>query len=179
MAKSARQIEESMNRMQQLGKRLRLLFTILVVLICICTAVIAVMVFAKISDGLVNDPSRTVSVFVPLAYMFICCVGAMTLRGISGDMANGESPFTLIHARRIRALGWMLVVVAGIELVTSPGFMSITVGPFSLINAPYAMFDELTMPLDIGAIIGAITCFSLSSIWRYGALLQSQAEDLV
>lgn len=179
MAKSARQIEESLNRMQQLGKRLRLLFSILFALICICTAVVTAMVFTMISDGSVNDPSHTVSVVVPLAYLIICGVGAMTLRGVSSDMAKGESPFTPAHARRISALGWMLVAVTVIELVASPGFVSIAIGPLSLINSPHVMFEELTIPLDMGAILGAVTCFSLSAIWRYGALLQAQAEDLV
>lgn len=179
MANSAQQIEESLNRMQRLGKRLRLLFTILFVSICICMVVVTAMVLAMIIDGTVDDPSHTVSIVVPPAYLIICAVGVMTLRGVSSDMAKGESPFTLAHARRISALGWMLVVIVVAELVVSPGFVAIAIGPLSFINEPYAMFEKLTMPLDMGAVLGAITCFSLSAIWRYGALLQAQTEDLV
>lgn len=179
MANSAQRIEESLNRMQRLGKRLRLLFTILFVLICICMVVVTAMVLAMIIDGTVDDPSHTVSIVVPPAYLIICAVGVMTLREVSSDMAKGESPFTLAHARRISALGWMLVVIVAVELVASPGFVAIAIGPLSFINEPYAMFEKLTMPLDMGAVLGAITCFSLSAIWRYGALLQAQAEDLV
>lgn len=179
MANGARQIEDSLNRMQRLGKKLRLLFTVLLVLICICSAVVAVMVLGKISNGLIVDSSHTVSVVVPLAYLIICGMAALTLRGISGDMAEGESPFTFAHARRIGALGWMFVAVAIIEVITSPGFVAIALGPFFFVSAPQEMIEGLTIPLDMGAILCAVTCFSLSAIWRYGTLLQAQAEDLV
>lgn len=179
MANGARQIEDSLKRMQRLGKKLQLLFTVLLILICICAAAVAVMVLGMISKGMIADSTRTISIIVPLAYLIICGVGALILRGISGDMAEGESPFTFAHARRIGVLGWMFAVAALIEMITSPGFVAIALGPFSLVGAPQEMFEGLTIPVDMGAILCAITCFSLSAIWRYGTLLQAQAEDLV
>lgn len=179
MAKSAQQIEESLIKMRQLGKRLRLLFSILLALVCLCLAAVAAVALSMVADGSISDPSNTVSIVVPPLYLVICGAGAMVLRGISCDMAKGESPFTAAHARRIGALGWMLLAVAAIELIASPGFVSIVLGPLSLISSPHEMFEELTVPLDMGAVLGAIACFSIAAIWRYGALLQTQAEDLV
>lgn len=179
MAKSIQQIEESLKTMRELGQRLKLFFTVLLVMIGVCTAIVIATVVSMIADGSVSDLSHTVSIIVPPAYLLICGTGAMVLRGMGCDMEKGESPFTLKHARNIRVLGWTFVVVTAIELIVSPGFMSIAVGPFSLINAPQAMFEELTIPLDMGGILGAIACFSLSAIWRYGALLQRQSEGLV
>lgn len=179
MAKSAQQIEESLRRMRELGKKLKLLFTALLIVIGISAAVVAVIVISMIADGSVSDSTHTVSIAVPPVYLLICGIGAMTLRGMSCDMARGESPFTLKHAQRICLLGWMFVAAVVIEAITSPGFVSIVIGPFSLINSPQAMFEEPTIPLDMGGILGAIVCFALSSIWRYGALLQKQSEGLV
>lgn len=179
MARSAQQIEDSRLKMQRLGQGLSALFTGLAVLICACMVVIAIAMVMMILKGVSSDSSSTVSILVAPTYLVICGAAALTLRGISRDMAQGDSPFTAPHARRISLLGWLLVVVAVIELVASPGFMAFTIGPFSLINSPQAMIEELTLPIDMGAVLGAIACFSIAAIWRYGALLQEQAEDLV
>ena len=179
MAKSAQQIEESLAKMQRLGRRLSLIFTVLFALACISLCVVTTIVFTMISRGALHDPSCTVSIIVPPMYLVICGVGAMTLRGIGQDMARGESPFTVSHSRQISVLGWLLVAVTVIEIIVSPGFVSLVIGPFSFISAPHVMFEELTIPLDLGSILGAVACFSISAIWSYGALLQTQAEDLV
>ena len=171
MPNSAKKIDESIAKMLRLGRKLELLFTGLFIVLASFSA-IAIGVFAlAICKGKLFDSSNTVSVLVPLMYMLICCGATWTLRRISRDMARGDSPFTVAHARRIAAIGW--------TLVASPGFISITLGPIFLVNSPSAMFDELTLPVDVGAILGAVCCFSLAAIWRYGSLLQDQTEDLV
>lgn len=179
MARSARQIEESQLKMQRLGQKLSALLTGLAILICACMVVITVVMLRMIVDGVSSDPTNTVPVIVAPLYLIICGAAALTLRGIGRDMARGDSPFTVPHARRINLLGGLLVAVAIIELVFSPGFMAFVIGPFSFINSPQAMVDGLALPIDMGAFLGAIACFSLSAIWRYGALLQEQAESLV
>ena len=87
--------------------------------------------------------------------------------------------FTLSHARRISIIGWLFVAAAIGDLLFSPGFLSIVIGPFDLLGNAYSMFENLVLPIDIGAVLGAVCCFSISAIWRYGALLQDQTEDLV
>lgn len=179
MTNRAQQIEGSRLEMQRLGKRLNALFTVLVVLVCACMVVITVIMLRMIMDGISSDPADTVLVIVAPLYLVICGAAALTLRSIGRDMARGDSPFTVAHARRINLLGGLLIIVAIIEFVFSPGFIAFAVGPFSFINSPQAMVDGLTLPIDMGALLGAIACFSLSAIWRYGALLQEQAEGLV
>lgn len=179
MPNSAKKIDESVAKMLRLGRKLELLFTGLFIVLASFSAIAIGVIALAICKGKLFDSSNTVSVLVPLMYMLICCGATWTLRRISRDMARGDSPFTVAHARRIAAIGWTLVAVSLVELVASPGFISITLGPIFLVNSPSAMFDELALPVDVGAILGAVCCFSLATIWRYGSLLQDQTEDLV
>mgnify|MGYP000680053665 CR=1 FL=1 len=132
------------------------------------------------AQGNLYDPSKTVSVVVPLMYLLISGGATWTLRGNQhghGSWANRPLPFS--HARRISIIGWLFVAAAIGDLLFSPGFLSIVIGPFDLLGNAYSMFENLALPIDIGAVLGAVCCFSISAIWRYGALLQDQTEDLV
>ena len=165
MVNSAQKIDKSIQKMMTLGRRLGILFTALFIAVCCCSVVVVISIGLMAAQGNLYDPSKTVSVVVPLMYLLIFGGATWTLRGISMDMAHGESPFTLSHARRISIIGWLFVAAAIGDLLFSPGFLS--------------MFENLALPIDIGAVLGAVCCFSISAIWRYGALLQDQTEDLV
>lgn len=179
MVNSAQKIDKSIQKMMTLGRRLGILFTALFIAVCCCSVVVVISIGLMAAQGNLYDPSKTVSVVVPLMYLLISGWATWTLRGISMDMAHGESPFTLSHARRISIIGWLFVAAAIGDLLFSPGFLSIVIGPFDLLGNAYSMFENLALPIDIGAVLGAVCCFSISAIWRYGALLQDQTEDLV
>lgn len=179
MPKSAQQVEESLGKMKRLGRRLTALFTALLALIAVGGAIVLGITVAGLLGGRALDPSHTVTAVTGVLYLAICGVGAFIMRGISADMARGASPFTVSHAHGICVLGWAFVAVALIELAFSPGFIAVAAGPVTLISAPQAMVEPATLPIDMGAVLGAVACFSVAAIWRYGALLQEQAEDLV
>lgn len=179
MENDAQKIDESLDRMHRLGGKLELLFTALFVATCCCLLMAIVAIVLMLRNGTTSDSSNTVSVLVPLMYLLICCAVVWTLRGISKNIAKGESPFSREHARRISALGWMFVATMVIELIASPGFLSIVFGPFNFMVSAYAAFENLSIPVDVTAMLGAICFHSLAMIWRYGALLQEQTEDLV
>lgn len=179
MARSAQQIEESRAKMQRLGRRLSMLFTGLVGLSFVCAVVATIVAVMRILSGASFDSSGIVPIIAAPMHLVIWGAGALTLRGICKDMARGDSPFTTAHARRISLFGGLLVAVATIELVASPGFIALTVGRFVFISSTQCILEDLALPVDVGAILGAVSCFSISAIWRYGALLQEQAEDLV
>lgn len=98
---------------------------------------------------------------------------------ISRDVSKDHSPFTAAHARRIRMIGWIFVANALVELFVSPGFAAVVLGPFEFVTQPSASVDFPVLPVDIGAIASAIVSFSLSVVWKYGSLIQSQVDDLV
>ena len=125
----------------------------------------------ELLGGRVFAPFFGTSIFVwgAIITVFMTSLAIGYLKGGNRSLGNPS----------LGTLGWLLVAVTVIEIIVSPGFVSLVIGPFSFISAPHVMFEELTIPLDLGSILGAIACFSISAIWSYGALLQTQAEDLV
>lgn len=109
---SAQKIDKSIQKMMTLGRRLGILFTALFIAVCCCSVVVVISIGLMAAQGNLYDPSKTVSVVVPLMYLLISGGATWTLRGISMDMAHGESPFTLSHARRISIIGWLFVAAA-------------------------------------------------------------------
>lgn len=178
MENSAQKIDKSIQKMMTLGRWLAIMFTALLVALCCCSLVAVISIGLMAAQGNIYDSSKMVSVVVPLMYLMISGGVTWALRGISVDMAHGESPLILSHARRISIIGWLFVVAAVGDLLILPRFLSIVIGPFDLLGNTYSMFENLTLSIDIGAVLGAVCCFSASAIWRYGALLQDQTEDL-
>ena len=72
----------------------------------------------------------------------------------------------------------MFVVSFALNLFISPDFIEmIHVG-----NADIGLVSDQvrrypTLPLDVKSVVGAVVCFSLSSVWKYGALLQADSDD--
>lgn len=178
MENSAQKIDKSIQKMMALGRRLAIMFTALLVALCCCSLVVVISIGLMAAQGNIYDPSKMVSVVAPLKYLMISGGATWALRGISVDMTRGESPLIFSHARRILIIGWLFVVAAVGDLLFLPRFLSIVIGPFDLLGNAYSMFENLTLPIDIGAVLGAACCFLASAIWHYGALLQDQTEDL-
>lgn len=184
MSQRVRSIEESREKVVRLGKRLSMLFAAL--LVADCVAAVAFVAFvAFVAAGLLegSDGSGALgqgSSFIPVLAAFVT-VGAVLfeLRLIARDISKDSSPFTAAHARRIRVIGWVFVANALVELLASPGFAAVILGPFEFVVQPSASVDFPVLPVDVGAIAAAIVSFSLSAVWRYGSLIQSQVDDLV
>ena len=78
------------------------------------------------------------------------------MRSIAKDVACGCSPFT----------------------IASPGFVSVVdAGGVHVGLASDQLTDYPIVPIDVKSVVGAVVCFSLSSVWKYGALLQADSDD--
>lgn len=184
MSQRVRSIEESKGKVVRLGKRLSVLFAAL--LVADCAAAIAFVAFVALAaagllGGIEGDGAfGQGSGFIPALAAFVA-VGAVLLEShlIARDISKDSSPFTVAHARRIKVIGWVFVANALVELLASPGFAAVILGPFEFVVQPSASVDFPVLPVDVGAIAAAIVSFSLSAVWRYGSLIQSQVDDLV
>ncbi|MDO4443804.1 MAG: hypothetical protein Q4B69_08040 [Slackia sp.] len=177
MAKRVHEIEDSREAIARLGIRLRVVAALLFGASVLC----AVALVGAAALGVVAslDSAGVFGIAAPLVWCAICAGMAWALGGMAKDMAAGASPFTFGNARRIKAVGWLFVAGVAIELLFSPGFAAITVGMVEFVSQPAAAVDFPVLPVDIASIIGAIVSFSLASVWRYGALMQAQMDDLV
>lgn len=109
---------------------------------------------------------------------FAIIVIARMLRTIG----KGESPFSLSSARQIKVLAIVLLVGVVAGALITPGTQ---VGSVSESGAMVLDFlgssndDMYTMHIDLKGLLISIICFALSPIFRYGALLQSEADGLM
>lgn len=100
------------------------------------------------------------------------------MRSIAKDVACGCSPFTIAHASQIRVVAWLFVAGFVLGILASPGFVSVVdAGGVHVGLASDQLTDYPIVPIDVKSVVGAVVCFSLSSVWKYGALLQADSDD--
>ena len=92
MVNSAQKIDKSIQKMMTLGRRLGILFTALFIAVCCCSVVVVISIGLMAAQGNLYDPSKTVSVVVPLMYLLISGGATWTLR---------ESAWTWLMANRL------------------------------------------------------------------------------
>lgn len=103
MVNSAQKIDKSIQKMMTLGRRLGILFTALFIAVCCCSVVVVISIGLMAAQGNLYDPSKTVSVVVPLMYLLIsggphgpCGESAWTWL-----MANRPLPFRMLEESRL------------------------------------------------------------------------------
>ena len=181
MVKSIHKIEESHKKMSSLGKKLRVLFIVLFSLVCVGALVVLIVsllaLFAHESPAI--SAFEVFSIVSALLNFVIYGAILLILSGLSRDMALGLSPFTSKHARQIKIIGCIFILDLFVSFIISPGFATIAnIGGFDVGVVSSVAGEYPTLPLNIGSIIGIVVCFSLSAVWKYGELLQTESDDL-
>lgn len=195
MDKNLKNINEILVRVSSSCRKAYMFFT--VILVAYCAMGTLFFISALLSDGqdsvtstVMTIPFYTDGLFTPLGViemlslllsLVITGFALFVLRSIFKDIAMGRSPFTFAHATQIKVVAWLLVADAAIGLVLSPGFFTAfnLGGSLEVGYASAGDFNPAVLPLDAKGIAGAIFCFALSLIWRYGALLQCEEDDLM
>ena len=101
---------------------------------------------------------------------------------ISFDVARRQSPFTIRHARMITVIACLFAINAVMGSLQIGSDLKIMMGNCMLscrMNSALLQIGDSGITLDVGSIIAMMVAFALSIFWRYGALLQSQSDDLV
>lgn len=179
MTKSVRRIEESLTKMRSLGSRLSVLFLVFFVALCVyLVALVALEIFSYVSSSVMPDPyvvfQFASSVLINVTYAALLLV----MRSVAQDVAHGRSPFTFAHAKQIKIVAWMFVIGVVLNLFISPDFIEMMhIGDVDLGVVSDQSRRYPTMRIDVKSAVGAIVCFSLSSVWKYGALLQADSDD--
>lgn len=189
MPRSARNIETSMLRLKRLGGVLNAIFAALIIVTIIFGGYLLIVAAIRLgrglqvfSSGLVEGNGLSVYPLPACIWFAIALFLEITAWSICRDMARGQSPFTARHARMIAALGVVFLLNAGFGLFF-PGNVMIDGDAWSFFYWPNAMVLRLGgsggVSFDFGSLLTALICFSASAMWRYAALLQAQADDLV
>lgn len=181
MTKTIKRLEESLAKIKTLGSRLSCLFLILFVVICITLSIYIVFkIFHLLATSTVPDFFVAIQLVSSSLDYVIFGVMLLVMRGIAKDVAKGRSPFTVAHAKRIKIIAWLFVVDFVLSAFVSPGFASVVgLGGLDFGLASDAIAGRPIVPVDARSIVGALVCFSLSAVWKYGALLQSDSDEFL
>lgn len=174
-----RKIDSSLQRLSKLGIFLywiTLIFTFLFALVLILSITYAV---KKSLAGEFFDESNSILVFMPAIWSLTAFIGCLIVSNITKDVSRGHSPFTLKHARQIKVLSLLFLIIAVLELIFSSGFISITIGSLTIYSSTLPVFDSPSFPIDIFAFVASIAIYSLSIVWKYGSILQLQSDETV
>lgn len=165
--------------MQTLGSRLSVTFLVLFILMCFSmTVFIFFEVYGYANSSTVPDPYVVFQFVSSMLISSVYAVMLLVMRSIAKDVARGRSPFTIVHAKQIKFMAWMFVVGFVLNIFISPDFVELMhVGELNLGVASDQLGRYPTLHLDAKSLIGAVVCFSLSSVWKYGALLQADSDD--
>ena len=179
MTKSIRKIEKALAKLEVLGSRLSCLFLVAFVFVCVFVALFLV---AKVSDfagsGEALDVSYLIQLTLSLLDFAIYGVILLVMRSIAKDVAQGRSPFTIAHANQIRIIAWLFLTGFVLGILISSGFVSVAnAGGFHIGLASDESANYSVISIDVKSVVGAVVCFSLSSVWKYGALLQADSDD--
>lgn len=179
MSKAVQEVERSIETMKSLGKVLFFVFGILFVATAVGFVLVLCLALNAMMSGSMSDKSGTITVAAAPMFLLLCDLSFFILGSMSRNIAQGVSPFTIKHSKMIAALGWLFLLTALIEFLTSPGFISIELGRIALVGLSQTTIENLSLPVDVVAILMGVVCFAFSLMWRYGALLQKQTNDLV
>lgn len=109
----------------------------------------------------------------------IICIVLFAIAVVFEDISLGNSPFTLMQAKRISFIGWLLIIGVILEAFISP--YSSFIMNIADINLGYIASSQNYPGIFINGhyLIEAIVCFCLSYAFKYGALLQQLSDDTV
>ena len=103
----------------------------------------------------------------------------MVIAQMLRTIGKGESPFSLSSARQIKVLAIVLLVGVVAGALITPGTQVGSVSESGAISLMSIGHTTDIAYIDLGDLLLSIICFALSPIFRYGALLQSEADDLM
>ena len=189
MANSAQRIEMSFDNMRKIG----MVLCAVLVLIAIATIAVFGSAFVVACQSILNGAAviegvvelgEGGSIALPnlALWAVLLLAGEFTLLSISFDVARRQSPFTIRHARMIGVIACLFAINAVMGSLQIGSDLKVMMGNCMLscrMNSALLQIGDSGITLDVGSIIAMMVAFALSIFWRYGALLQSQSDDLV
>lgn len=94
-------------------------------------------------------------------------------------IGNGCSPFCLSLAKQTAILGAILLLSTLSGILIEPGMQIGSMDSTSAMTYEFDGSSDDLLSIDFGNLLAAIACFALTIIFRYGAALQDETDDLL
>lgn len=182
LCREGRAAEVSLRHIQKLARVLSLLFMIGIVFACIGCIIMVVVSICIATSNPQMPLSHTIAASIPTIISYAAGVlAAWCFARMFRDIANGGTPFTNRQARRFVLVALLLLIYVAAEALVPIHYENIlqlenmAVGYVSS-NPP---ISSTSIFIDAKAIGGAIICLCLSTIFKYGSLLQETHDGTV
>ena len=163
--------EELLSKMARVGRRAQIAINVcfvlylIVIAIALVASILAVLESSSISVSMIIGGLSRLFAVATVAVLFV------VLSQLFRDMSESKSPFTKKQANRILLMGvisFLNVAFGAVSSLFAP--ISTELGDISagFVSTPMT----LNLHIDVPSLLMAITCFCLSYVFRYGALLQ-------
>lgn len=162
-------------------KKLQWVFFAIFAMYCIAiAAILAYSVFQPFGYEYVG-PDSVISIIPVVCNGIAGGLAIFVLGLISREIGKGSSPFSSQIATLLNVLGFLLLVSFISTLFIQPG---IEIGAVNDVTATgmsveYSGHQDSVFNLDLKTLLSSIACFAMSAVFRYGAILQIEADDLV
>lgn len=148
--------------------------------------VYAVIAIAIIVSSLLppNDFTRIEPANSVLMLPIICNVTAggvalLLLSFMFRKIALGLSPFCPPVSKALIVLGAVLLIGVISDTLITPGTQIGSISPTTMMTFDYGASDQTLFNFDAKSLLASVFCFALSIIFRYGTVLQNEADDLM
>lgn len=162
-------------------KKLQWVFFAAFALYCaIVAAIVVYIAFMPFGYEYVG-PDSIIS-FCPIAFNVIAGGLAIFILGvISREIGKGSSPFTFRISALLNVLALVLLVSFIATLFIPPGTQigAIDGATSTGMAVEYEGNPNSAFNLDFKTLLISIACFAMSAVFRYGAILQIETDDLV
>lgn len=174
------EVKGSLDKIKKISKTI---YILLMVAFALCLVFCLIVVFSFIAS-LFGHATLITSSQSPLEYvsLIIAIVIFASMLAVASrmfsDVANGDSPFTLIRVKRLRIIAWFLLAYAFLQAILSPGFA--TVLQLGGLDVGYRVVDsahEASITINFGALVSSIGLFAFALIFKYGVLLQEFSDE--
>lgn len=171
--------ELSLSRIQRISKVVnRALKVIAALLLAFLFMVVALSLLCSI--GLINAGLRVnpFDLILLSAYGLVIVGLVYVIACMFSDVAQGDSPFTLIQVKRFRIIAVLLLVYVVLDALMSTGTVAqIHIGEFELGYDVVEGATSSTLSVNVGALLGSVFFGALSLIFEYGVLLQELSDE--
>lgn len=181
LSEDAKRIHASLSRIGKMSGRISIAFKVVLAI----DIVLAVLLFgSSVAGALVPSlfPFSTLAFGLGLIPMLLSvitsCAVLFVIAKVFEDISKGSSPFTFIQSKRIGLVGGLLVAGVVVEAFISPDFSSMVSVNGADFGFDATLRENPTVFINRLYLIGAIVCFCLSYVFKYGALLQRLSDDL-
>lgn len=170
---------ELLTSMAKKSRWLSILLLVVLIAYAICSLFVLAILLFGIVDGRSDQDSAIAQVLLLLIY---CISGGIALYEtvrVFRDMSKSVSPFSIRQAKRIRIVGWLLLLGVVAEAAISAAGFTIGADVGTMAVGMSVSPETTVLHINFPMLASAFFCFCVSYVFKYGSLLQWVYDETI